>query len=260
MILLCITLSLPAAQMALARENESNNNQRKMAVHELYSKKHEFQDKLNDTILAGTPIELGERWSEKPTRTVVAFDVDKTGKFSNWRLTVLSGSIARDFWTLYSAFTCPEVLPPTTLTFPFPANISNIKIQSVRGVDAQTSRIELADCISRKIDAKYVYFPLIPATFAKAYPDKFNISEITSKENLVGIATERLWKSSPETGGETANQTIRKDKQLQEFLLEWSNFLKAGSVQKVDIQKFASSLRSKYKSLLKEGEPVAPLP
>ncbi|MBA4075537.1 MAG: hypothetical protein C0508_10895 [Cyanobacteria bacterium PR.023] len=217
-----------------------------------------FYEELTDLIIGATPLELGDRFASHLSQSGVDFQIDGDGVISNWKLTTLSGSTARDFWTLYAVATCPPVKTSGALDLPVKMHIENLRLPLVRSQEGEQQRLQLANSISRKIGARYVYFPLIPATFVDSFKGQIDIETVAGKENLVGISIAKLWNS---VDGEPGTEVAKKDPELSAFLGEWSNFLKKEkNPSRSQIMKFASTLKDKYRNLLKEGEPEAPLP
>ena len=215
---------------------------------------------LSDLLIAATPLELGDRFEKTPSKSIVTFRVRPDGRISNWKLATLSGSVARDFWTLYSVATAPAIKPPGKNS-EIDMCIQNIRVPLVRTQIAEQQRLQLANSISRKLEAEYVYFPLIPATAIDCFKGEMEIETVTSKDNLVGIHTSRLWKSTNGKSGIEATKGISSDKELSDFLKEWSVFWSQEKYpSRSKMVNFARDLKVRYKSLLKEGEPEAPLP
>jgi len=220
-----------------------------------------FTTSVSDVILSSTPLEQGDRYVENPTQTTVSFDVDKTGQLSNWRLNGLSGSLARDFWTVYACMTCPPQRPPDSIETPLKMSVKNERTPCVSNKEQEDWRVEQGYGIPRKSTASRIYFSLIPASAIASFPNTVTIGDITDRRNLVGIPITALSPSGKYWDTESASSIINGDGQVAKFLHEWPHFFaKTPHPTREDIISFADKLKQQYNSLLKEGEPEAPLP
>lgn len=263
LLLLTILLSWGAGAQAEQAVSESVKNERECPLprKELCKPRSpimSYQQELTDLIIGSTPLEEGDRWAKTFKPASVAFNVNKDGEVENWKLTSLSGSVARDFWTLYAVASCPPAKPDGIST-PITLGVDNVRIPLVSSKEAEDWRVQQSCVIPRKEHADYVYFSLIPASFISKFPKEIGIPDICAKRNLVGIPVSSLWKNSESV--DLANQILQSNHDLSEFLGSWSKFLKKHqNPSRESILAYADSLKGKYPNLLKEGEPEAPLP
>jgi hypothetical protein len=217
-----------------------------------------YTRELCNFITRAIPLEVGDQFSKHIRVTGLVFDVDKAGKVSNVRLNETSGSISRDFWSLYAATSCP----------PFPKNATPVStfMNVLRNPTGQTEiddiRLKQSCAISRKIGAQKIFFCLIPGTIPAAFPGTINSMEITSRSNFVGIDIEKLTPGGKEWTVDSVNKTITTNPEVSAFLKEWPDFYSKNPHPDHDsIIAFADSLRKRYGDLIQVGEePEAPLP
>ncbi|MBS1992137.1 MAG: hypothetical protein JSS83_16560 [Cyanobacteria bacterium SZAS LIN-3] len=223
-----------------------------------------YYQSINDIVVGSIPLDQGDRYSEKEhfERTAIVFDVDRAGHFSNFKTTELSGSLARDFWTLYATMTCPPMKPPDFIAAPVSASVSSYRIMQVSNKEAEDWRIELGSTISRRLEARSVYFPLIPASFIALLPNTVSITDISDRSNIVGIAVSRLCPEGKKYWSQAdVGELITGQGEISKFLQEWPQFLKNKlQPSREEIIAFAGQLKRKYSKLLEQGEPVAPFP
>jgi hypothetical protein len=222
-----------------------------------------YARKTSDVIIGSTPLEQGDLWSKMPKRTAIAFEVSKEGQFSNWRFKELSGSLSRDFWTLYAVSSCPRVPVTEEIETPLSTSVSNYRLRLESSDESLNWRIEQGWGICRKSNAKNIFFCLIPASFIRQLPDTVSIEQVVTRNNLVGIPVDRLCSKGQSNWSLThANELITTKNEISEFLNEWPTFLKKNpQPSAAQINTCADEIKRKYKNLLVlEGEPEAPLP
>lgn len=264
----CVSCATASAQNTTATtqpsivDERASLSNRRAHIHQIPPEMG-FHQTITDAVLTLAPLELGGRWDEHFEPSSVSFTVNKGGYFSDWQMTSLSDSVTRDFWTLWAVASCPPVKVPEEIKTPFSGHVFNYLGPSVRGADAEQARLQLGYSITRKANAKYVYFALIPSTLPiEGFGGFAGSTMSTHKDYLVGIDINRLWPASKGKWTPAAvNKRIAEDKQLSEFLCEWSKYYKARPDPTIEqVRDFAISLMSKYKTLLVHGSPEAPFP
>jgi hypothetical protein len=219
---------------------------------------------VSELIIGSTPFEQESKWGSHHSISRTTVTIGESGRFSNWRISEVSGSIARDFWTLYAVASCPPTKPAAEIKTPFTIDICNARLGAIVSLkESEDWRIEQGWSISRNIDAKNIFFCLIPASFIRSFPNTVSIADVTARENLVGIPVNRLCSDGKTNWSEkSANDFLDNRNEVSKFLNEWSQFFQNNpKPSRADITQFASSLKTKYKALLvTEGEPEAPLP
>lgn len=222
----------------------------------------QIRERIVSLILSATPKESCNEGP--PEKTVlncssILFDVDATGLISNLKVIRISDSIARDFWTMWAVVSCP----PSKIE----KSVKTVQIDNLP-ISYETTQIELEErkaqekLIQRKLGASRIYFALIPPTFLQVFPGMFSNEEIFSKTNMIGINLSALSpKGADYWSLGAANDAIKTNRPVSYFLSEWNSFFKKHlKPSKSDVKSFAQFLKHKYKDLIQEGEPEAPLP
>jgi hypothetical protein len=224
-----------------------------------------YRSNMQNLIIGSTPFEEEKSENAIHETSRIEFTVDDLGHLSNWRVTEVSGSIARDFWTLYAVASCPPIKPSERIEAPFNMEVLNARLGAiVTSQEALDWRIEQGPRITRKSDARNIFFCLIPTSFIRTFPNTVSVADVVSRDNLVGIPLNRLCLDGGITWSNksAANDFIGQKTEVFALLCEWSQFFsKNPNPSRDTILQFASSLKTKYKALLvTEGEPEAPLP
>lgn len=213
-------------------------------------------------IMSATPKESCNEGPPEKTvlnTSTLLFDVDARGMVSNLKVIRISDSIARDFWTIWAVASCP----PSKVAH----SVKEVQIDNLP-IPLESSQIELEErkaqekLIQRKLGASRIYFALIPPTVLQVFPGMFSKEEIFSKTNMVGVNLSALSpKGADYWSLGAANDAIKSNRPVSDFLSEWNLFFNEHmNPSKLNIKSFAQSLKHKYRDLLQEGEPEAPLP
>jgi hypothetical protein len=217
-----------------------------------------FGYQLRKAILGSVPADSDNVSAiDQEIATVVKFNLDQDGRISNWKITTSSGAVAKDFWTVYAVASCP---PMGYRLGPDNSQVENYGVTTGSDPEEENWRINLRSQIQSVKGAKSVFFPLIPVSFITRFPGTVSLADICTKKNLVGISVSNLTGSDSEKGIIT-QKFIESDSQISSFLKEWQSFFSSTPTPtKAQIDEFAEGLKIKYKDLLEEVEPLAPLP
>jgi len=215
-----------------------------------------YEEEVSEWIIGSTPLEpISESKSGIRPETDVTFVVDKAGRISKWKLISLSGSVNRDFQTLYAVSSCPP-LSSTNIESPTTLRITNIEgMPGVRGIEAEKWRSELQKSLAQKKQSS-VSFPIIPASFIGKFPDLISIEDVCAKENIAEIPKNLLFESTATKQKEdlvfvdSANKSIESNTHIKTLLSSWSEFFERNqSPKRSDILKHAEDIRTQLKSM-----------